>query len=270
MKTLIFQVCVGEVQPFYKTCIDSVRKYAERIGSDHFVLKEPRLKIAPLKSARSENALRLGYLPVFEKEVAFSAEYLDNYDKIVIIDSDVFVRDVSPNIFDEIDSNIVFAGVREMDMPITDAYTKKIQAYSKAQYGLLTDSKREFSQKFGYEFYNMGIMLFTNKLKDYLNEQTPEQFIRRPEFERFVNGLGSYRWSTDQTLLNYWIRKINMPTKNLDWRWNALFKGVKDEVLKKSYFIHFVLSSRLPQQGREIPEIVKNLDKAFQIRYKHK
>jgi lipopolysaccharide biosynthesis glycosyltransferase len=205
----------------------------------------------------------LGYLPIYEKENAFN--YLDEYDKIAIVDSDIFIRDSAPNIFDEIDMDTAFAGVYEKDMPLTPQYIKKIQAYSRGQYASLTDAPFEHGS-FGTAFYNMGLMVFTKKLLEYLNGETPLEFIRRKEFERFVNGEGNWKWSTDQTLLNYWVHKSRMPKKNLDWKWNALFKGIVDTKLPESHFIHFFLSGNLPKKGAEIPSIVSNLDKASGIR----
>jgi hypothetical protein len=57
-----------------------------------------------------------------------------------------------------------------------------------------------------------------------------------------------------------------MKLQNIDWRWNALFKGIRDEKLPESYFLHFFLSGNLPKKGAEIPKIVKNLDNAKHIK----
>lgn len=265
MKTMIYQVKVGPTPPtFYDICIESVAKYCKKYGIDHIVQTEPILKIRPLNSHRSHDAVeRLGYLPIYEKENAFN--YLNQYDAIAIIDSDIFIRDSAPNLFDELDDGIDFAGVLERDMPLTNEYVNKINKYSQGQYSGLKDVDWNWSPTHGAEFYNMGLMLFSNGLKKYLNNETPEQFIRRKEFERFVNGEGMWKWSTDQTLLNYWVRKSGMKRKNLSWKWNTLFKGVKDEVLPESYFLHFFLSSRLPNGGAGIPDIVANLSLASNI-----
>ena len=263
---MIFQVKVGPNPPtFYDTCISSVARYCEKYDIDHMILTEPELKIRPLNSHRSEQAVeRLGYLPIYEKEVAF--KYLDDYDQICIVDSDIYIRDSAPNIFEELEEDTVFAGVLEKDMPLTPQYTKKIQAYSRGQYASIADKNWGQAPAYGFEFYNMGLMLFSNKIKNYLNGETPEEFIRRPEFEKFVNGERNWKWSTDQTLLNFWVRDSGMKRKNLDWKWNTLFKGVVDDVLPDSYFLHFFLSGNLPKKGAEIPEIVKNLDKAKNIK----
>ena len=265
MKNLIYQVKVGPNPPaFYDACITSVSTYCEKYGIDHIVQTEPLLKIRPLNSQRSKEAVeRLGYLPIYEKENAF--DYLNEYDNICIVDSDIFIRDTAPNIFDELDDDTVFAGVAERDMPLTPQYTQKINAYSKGQYGPLKDVDWKWNPTQGAEFYNMGLMLFSNKITEYLNGETPKQFIRRKEFERFVDGEGNWKWSTDQTLLNYWVKKSGMKTKNLDWKWNALFKGVKDDVLPQAHFMHFFLANVLPQKGAEIPSIIADLNKASNI-----
>ena len=270
MKRLIYQVKVGPNPPaFYDTCMASVAQYCMKYGIDHIIQTEPLLKIRPINSHRSERAVeKLGYLPIYEKENAF--DYLDDYDQIAIVDGDIFIRESAPNIFEQLDGDTVFAGVLEKDMPLTNQYINKIKNYSAGQYGSLKDVNWNPSPTHGHDFYNMGLMLFSNKIKDYLNGETPLEFIRRKEFERFVNGEGNWKWSTDQTLLNYWVRKSGMKLKNLDWRWNALFKGVKDEVLPESYFLHFFLSDNLPQKGKEIPAIVQDLDKVSEIKYKHR
>ena len=262
MKTLIYQVNVGTPPAFYQTCINSVAQYCKRYDIVHFIQLKPILKIKPLRSERG--TMKLDYLPIFEKENAF--EFLKAYDKVCIIDADIYIRDNVPNIFDEIDMDTAFAGVRECDMPLTPKYQHKIQGFSTKQYEMFPEIMKEHTTEYGVPFYNMGLMLFTKKLQEYLSRMTPEQFIRQEQFEGFVNGKGHWKWSTDQTLLNYWVKTSGMETKNLSWKWNALFKAVRDEELPESYFIHFFLSDNLPQQGATIPKIVKDLDLASNIK----
>jgi len=244
---LIYQVAVGEVPGYYQCCIDSVARYAARIGAEHIVQRQPILKIAPLMSQRSENALRLGYLPIYEKENAFS--YLDDY-RVLILDADVYVRDSAPDIFAQSDAD--FAGVVEREMPLTAQYFNKIRKYSEGQYRPLTDVEWNWNEN-GAEFFNMGVMLLGEGIGKYLEGQTPEEFIRRPEFARFVNGEGHFRWSTDQTLLNYWVKTSGMEVEHLSWHWNALYGAVD---VQDAFFVHFFLSAKMPRQGAEIPEIV--------------
>lgn len=248
MRRLCYQISVGNPPAFYQDCIASVKRYCERLNMDHIVQTEPILKIKPVKSARSENALRLGYLPIYEKEQAFA--YLDRYDQIAVIDADIYIRETAPNVFNEL-QGATFAGVLERDMPLTPNYLDKIQKYSTAQHSPLDDVDWKWNSR-GSAFYNMGLMLFSSKLLDYLNGDTPRQFIQRPEFERFVNGEGHWKWSTDQTLLNWWVKKTGMLTRDLDWKWNGLYGAVD---VTDAYFVHLFLSAKLTN----IRQIIRDL-----------
>lgn len=246
-KQLVYQVKVGHTPAFYDTCIESVKRYCERIGADHHVQTEPILRIAPKRSYRSVNALRLGYLPIYEKEVAFS--YLDKYDAVAVVDADIYVRNSAPNIFDGFTEQ--FGAVMERQMPLTQKYREKIRKYSDGQYGLLKDVDWQWNED-GAAFYNMGLMLLDRSLA-----RDPEQFIRRPDFERFVNGEGHWKWSTDQTLLNYWLKKDGIKVQDMDWRWNALYGAVRD--VSEAYFVHFFLAAKMDRGGAEIPELIAKL-----------
>lgn len=257
MKCLIYQVYLGNRLNLYDFCTESVAKYCKKHGIDHIVQREPILKIVPdikVTNRSQQSYGRLGYLPIYEKENAFA--YLDQYDRIAIIDSDIYIRENAPNIFDELNDGSEFGAVVEREMPLTRQYRNKITSYSREQYEKLTDIdwKRDDS---GYEFMNMGMMIFSKDLQKYLRGQTPLEFIRRQEFKGFVDGLGLWKWSTDQTLLNYWIRKENMKMKRMDWRWNTLYKGVEDRYLKDGYFIHFFLKDHLPNKGEDIPTLIR-------------
>ena len=74
MKTLIYQVYVGQKSALYDHCIASVKAYAKSIGADYHCQTQPilRIKPSPFTSNRSKEAVeRLGYLPIYEKENAF-------------------------------------------------------------------------------------------------------------------------------------------------------------------------------------------------------
>jgi hypothetical protein len=246
-KQLIYQVKVGQPPAFYDTCIASVKRYCDRIGADHVVQTEPILRIVPKRSYRSAEALRLGYLPIYEKENAF--RYLGEYERVAVLDADIFVRGRAPSIFDVFTAD--FGAVMERQMPLTQKYREKIRKYSDGQYGLLKDVDWKWNED-GAAFYNMGLMLLGRSLY-----RDPIQFLTRPEFERFVNGEGHWKWSTDQTLLNYWLKKDGIKVQDLDWRWNALYGAVQD--VSAAYFVHFFLAAKMPHGGEEIPRLIAKL-----------
>jgi len=199
------------------------------------------------------NALRLGYLPIYEKSNAFA--YLGVYDQVAILDADIYVKDSAPNLFDE--RGAQFAGVLERDMPSTDKHRDKLRKYSEGQYGLLTAVDWRWDE-LGAAFYNMGMMLLDASIAQHIGG-TPEEFLRRPEFERFVNGEGHWKWSTDQTLLNFWVKQSGMSVRNLSWKWNTLYGAVHDDAIRDAYFVHFFLAAKMPQGGAEIPGLIAKL-----------
>lgn len=278
MKRLIFQVDVGKPSDLhsleggdsklYKFCQQSVAKYCEKYDIDHYILTEPELKIKPRegKSQRSEGALRLGYLPIYEKEHAFT--FFDEYDQIAVVDSDIYIRDTAPNIFEEFDPEADFGGVVERDMPCTPAYYGKIKAYSQGQYSpLRTDHQ---PNEHGYEFFNMGLMVMNKSIVKYLHGMTPKEFITQPMFEPFVEGHGAWRWSTDQTLLNFWVRDEDMKLHRMDWKWNGLFKGITDEAFEDAHFLHFFLKTHLPKGGEDIEMLQGIVDGTTTINKHHR
>jgi hypothetical protein len=260
MKRMIYQVAVGAKSRLYHHCIGSVAKYCDEHNIDHIVQTIPKLRIKPdiFTTNRSKESYEKhgGFLPIYEKEVAFS--YFDEYDQIAIIDADIYVRPDAENIFNQLNPETDFAGVVESSMPILPWYKQKIMNYSRMQYGSLkVDWDPTPNNETGFPFMNMGMMVMNKSFAKYLNGQTPEQFIRRDEFKPFVDGMGPWKWSTDQTLLNYWIRKSGMNIQQLEWKWNALYTAIDNSKIKEANFVHFFLKDKLPNRGENVDELMK-------------
>jgi len=262
MKRMIFQVAVGKPSKLYDHCIRSVSDYCDKYDIKHIVLSQPKLRIKPdiFSSGRSEESYMKygGYLPIYEKENAF--EFLDDYDQIAIVDADIYIRPDSPNIFEEFGTDHAFGAVAEREMDCETWYVQKIKNYSRMQYGQLHSNALDFkpSSTHGFEFFNMGLILLNSKLfKPYLKGQTPHDFLMRMEFKDFVDGVGTYKWSTDQTLLNYFLKKYKIPTKHMNNRWNGLFSAVQN--LKDCHFVHFFLKDKLPARGENVKELMKQI-----------
>ena len=103
MKRLIYQVYVGNTNKLYDWCVKSVSNYCKKFDITHIVQREPILKILPDPTRQERNVgnwTKLGYLPIFEKENAF--DLLDQYDQIGIVDSDIYIKESAPNIFEEL------------------------------------------------------------------------------------------------------------------------------------------------------------------------
>lgn len=254
MKRLIYQVYVGKRSKLYDHCVNSVAEYCKKYDITHEVQRTPILRIKPdvfvTNRSRESYEKHGGFLPIYEKENAFS--YLKTYDQVAIIDADVWIRPNSPNIFDDLEPEYDFGGVVEREMPLTNQYKSKIINYSRMQYSTIKKVNWKWNN-LGAEFMNMGIMVMNQKIQKYLRGETPAQFIRRPEFKPFVDGMGAWKWSTDQTLLNTWIREENMKIKNMHWRWNGLFTA--NTHIKDCHFVHFFLKDKLPNAGENVKQL---------------
>jgi hypothetical protein len=177
---------------------------------------------------------------------------------VAIIDSDIWIRPGSPNIFDEVPMEYDFGGVLEREMPVSQQYLHKIANYSRMQYGA-NPLKNLFNWKHagGANFYNMGMMVLNKGILQHTRKQTPMQFLMRPEFKPFVDGVGNWKWSTDQTLLNVWVKESKMMVKNLSFHWNGLFTGIEMNKVPECNFVHFFLKDKLPNHGENVEELMK-------------
>ena len=264
MKRLVYQVCLGQAQnsKLYQKCIESVTEYCKVHDLDHFVQREAHLRIKPdiFATNRSKESYEKhgGVLPIYEKENAFDC-FRKGYDQIAIIDADIYVRPDAPNIFDDLGSEYDFGACVERDMPISGAYAMKIKNYSQMQYGGLGDVDWDW-QDWGAKFYNMGLIVMNKSIVEHFKGQNSREFITRPEFKRFVDGDGAWKWSTDQTLLNWWVKKAGVKVKDMDWTWNALYKGVKDDRIPEAKFVHFFLKDKLPDQGENVAALMRDIN----------
>lgn len=261
MKRLIYQVYVGKGSALYDWCTESVKAYADSIGADYIVQKEAilRIKPDPFTTVRSRESYEKhgGFLPIYEKENAF--DYFDRYDQIAIIDADIFIRDGSPNIFDSVGTDVDFGGVIEKEMPITNEYAKKIANYSRMQYGMDPIKNLFHWSAAGADFYNMGMMVCNKSMANYLNGMTAKEFLTQPKFKGFIDGIGGWKWSTDQTLLNYWIKAEGMKVRNISWKWNALYTAVVNPRIQEAHFVHFFLKDKLPNRGENVEQLKKDI-----------
>jgi hypothetical protein len=109
----------------------------------------------------------------------------------------------------------------------------------------------------GYPFCNMGVMVLNASAQKKMKADSAKQFIHRPDFKDFVDGIGAWKWSTDQTLLNYWMM-TETNWQALDWKWNGLYTA--NTRIKECHFVHFFLKDKLPNRGENVEELLKHVD----------
>ena len=142
-------------------------------------------------------------------------------------------------------------------MPTTEAYTRKIANYTRMQYGMnQLNTLFDWKHPGGANFYNMGMMVLNKSFDKYLKGQTPMQFLMRPDFKVFIDGMGNWKWSTDQTLLNVFVKESGMSVKNLSFHWNGLFTAIHPTYAREANFVHFFLKDKLPNGGENVEELM--------------
>ena len=256
---LIYQVYLGEEKKLYNHCTESVKRYAETIGADYKILTFPKLRITPniFRTDRRDKTggwKKLGYMAIFEKENVF--DYFKDYDKCCVIDSDIWIRPGSPNIFNEIGDETV-ASVYECDLPMNEAYAQKIKGYSTSIWSNY-DYDWEWNPRTGGAFFNSGVMLYNSKkMLQALNGMSPRQFLEQSMLADFVDGVGPLKWQSDQMTLNYWFKVKGIDVKKLDWKWNALYTAVLD--IKEAFFVHFFLKDKLPDSGENVERLMEEI-----------
>jgi len=263
MKKLIYQVALGPKHKLYEHCIESVAKYADRIGADHIVQREPILRIAPnpfmsnRECKKTNGWKKLGYMPIFEKENVFN--YFDDYDMCCVIDADIYIRETALDIFDYLPEKIAVGSVYESDVPINEEYMNKIKQYSRMIQ--LFNMPWPMRKKTGFDFFNSGVMLYNSRLmKKALKGKTPKQFLEQPQLQDLINGKGPFKWQSDQITLNYWFAVNHIPVHHLPWVFNALYAAIPKVAMKDAQFIHFFLKDHLPDNGNDIEALMKDIN----------
>ena len=95
------------------------------------------------------------------------------------------------------------------------------------------------------------------RIDRYLRGLTPRDFIMQAKFKDFVDGKGPWKWSTDQTLLNYWVKQERMKVKHMDWKWNGLYTA--NVKIKDCHFVHFFLKDKLPNRGEDVGALMNDV-----------
>jgi hypothetical protein len=265
MKRAIYQVAVGPQSKLYKHCIDSVKRYCWHHGYEHIVLTTPKLMIKPdpFTGQRSTDSYMKygGFLPIFEKENVF--EHFGDYDQIAVVDADIFIKPESPCVFKDVKKNVHFAAQFERELPVNERYRRQIRNYSNEQLNNSVCKKYDwdFTHPNGGEFFNSGMIVYNcKKMLKSLGDTTPKQFMNRLDFKDFIDGIGPFRWQTDQIMLNYWMKKDNLKVQHVDWRFNALFSALEKGKISEAYFIHFFMRHKLPNDGENIDELMNEID----------
>ena len=170
----------------------AVAGYAAKYGHEHIIMTEPVVKYNH---------------PVWERlDFWFNSEWLDKYEEVLYLDTDVFPLPTAPDIFAQSENTTAYKRI---------PYTKNVLGR-----GLPFD---EYPERAKEVIFNAGVILINKALVDATLETVKD--YKNPKFP------------DDSVLLNYAIMKSNLPIENIDKRFNV--KLLPDHLKQKKLNVFF-------------------------------
>lgn len=204
---------------FARYCQRNWESYAKRHGLDLVILQEPLDR-----SVRAQNRS-----VAWQKCLALCCERVQRYRQVVWIDSDIVIREGSPNIFDGVAENEVGA-VADYALPSPTAYRRRLEYfYSKweaanARY-VSNLTPQEFLTNWGLppqdQVVQTGVLVMSPALHADLLHRTYDSYEDK----------GDSSWNYEMRPLSYEILR-SAAVRWLDLRFNAptLFACSDDEI----------------------------------------
>jgi hypothetical protein len=209
MSNAIFQFFVGN--PFgYQKCIKSINDYCKKYSIKHYVSFEKRINKSHL---------------MFEKYQFLSLLSDPSIDRILYVDADIMATPTAQNIFEKYsDENFMYAYDENDTTDWMDRDPYIFNEFSNLNWPTNVKNKKQY--------FNAGLMLFSRKL---LLEN-----VKIFNFEDIPNWKNLWYFG-DQTIINYWVVKNNMPFKTIDYSFNRMDLGNYDPNNDRyaANFIHY-------------------------------
>jgi hypothetical protein len=221
MTNLIYQYWDGNVKDSVKAGSNSMRKYAEVIGSEYMFEDNPRY----VNGKFGYYSAHYGALkPVMESQ-------FDKYDNILFADTDVFPVDgLTQSIFDDFTGDIGIC---------TEPFQPKQRQITLGRITSKSDAKwaKVMKNTLGIDVprteeglvtvYNTGVVLYNQKARKYAQENWLP-------FEKYVSivknaGLDSF-YSCDQPYIHAMMFYSDLNIQEMDNGWNSYIHGTKDKI----------------------------------------
>jgi len=190
----------------------AVAGYAAKYAHEHIIITEPVVNYNH---------------PVWERlDFWFNSEWLEKYEEVLYLDTDVFPLPDAPDIFTQSDNDAVYKRI---------PYIKNVLGR-----GLPFD---ECPKRVSKVLFNAGVMLINKSVVNATLET--------------VRDYKNPRFADDSVLLNYAIMKSNLPVENIDKRFNVkLSPAHLTQEDPDVYFFHAMglLKKNEPQRVEEFLE----------------
>lgn len=190
-----------------------MRNYAQKIGADFQIVDN-------FDPSRHEHLMycKLDFV-----------DFLQTYDRVLYVDSDVIIRSNAPNIFEDVPYE--YLGMFDEARPCMNGcfprYVKVYNEYARSR------GAEEFNiDLWDGRYFNAGVMVFS------------KHHVNCPIFHQPVVELTQEDLFREQSYFNLMIQKYGVEMHDLTLKWNGMGSGlcqnIKEEDRLKSHFIHVI------------------------------
>ena len=233
MRNIVFMIDYkkdGDTKKEYQYSIDSWKRFCNRHECDLIVMEEP-------------------VLPVEDMHIIWQRYYLFDmldsnkidYGQILLVDADTIVHPTCPNIFDYTDNKYCLVH----DDASYDWIIRSIEHYHNS---IFTEDKFNF-----WEYGNSGFQIVNKTHRPFFDKMRKFYFEHKDTLQYIQK---TYGVGTDQTPLNYMLKKQGVDKKLLPYEFNMSCM-LKKEILgddmlhtKLGYVSHY---NGLPEKQKSVP-----------------
>jgi|TARA_R110001592_G_scaffold141329_2_gene362747 hypothetical protein len=248
MKNIVFMISFknnGQLKKEYQISIDSWKHFCKKHDAELLLMEEPVMDVKDMHI-------------IWQRYYLFDileANKID-YDQIMLVDADTIVHPDSPNFFEMTDNKYCLVH----DDGSYDWILRGMEHYKKH----IFKNKNEWFDFWDYG--NSGFQIVNKKHRPFFDEMR-EFYFEYQEIIQFIQS--NYGIGTDQTPLNFMLRKHNIDLKLLPWKCNMMCMG-KREILgedmlhtKMGHIMHF---NGLPGKKEEV--VPYWMEKTYNYLYK--
>tara|TARA_R110002051_G_scaffold325622_1_gene429460 strand:- start:3540 stop:4280 length:741 start_codon:yes stop_codon:yes gene_type:complete len=232
-KNIVFIIAFkkdGQLKKEYQISIDSWKHFCDKHNAELFLMEEPVLDTAEMHI-------------IWQRYYLF--DILDHneidYDQILLVDADTIVHPDCPNFFEKTNHDYCLVH----DNGSYDWILRGMEHYKKHIFHNEWFHFWEYGNS-GFQIVNKKHRPFFDIMREfYFQNQQTIQFIQK-----------NYGIGTDQTPLNFMLRKHNIDINLLPWKYNMTCMPkreiIGDDMLhtKMGYVMHF---NGLPDKDKSVP-----------------
>lgn len=218
MKLAIFTLAIGEkFKALSEVTHPTIEAYAKKCGASFFVVDEA--------TEFARKYVEMGK-PHWAK-LAGMRYFLERFDRVLYVDTDILIRDDSPNLFDVVGDEL--AAFKESQF--VDRHASFMEYLRFVGYPKIAEWKGDY--------YNTGVLL--------ANKSHKSVFAEPPIYEDHFY---------EQSYINVQIEFLRPKVHNLHYKFNRMscMDAITGEVRHDSYFLHYAGMSAI--EGINLPELM--------------